>query len=125
MPTTTLWPSHRSGSTRPSSSDPKDPGGVEHVELETLDYADWFNHDRPHEALDDLTPAATEETSLRCKERAQADRLSHQTGPPETPGRLTVEFRQVGGAKLHLRQAGCLCAKPYCASANDARHGQL
>lgn len=35
--------------------------GVEHVELETLNYVDWFNHDRPHEALDDLTPVAAEE----------------------------------------------------------------
>jgi putative transposase len=35
--------------------------GVEHVELETLNYVVWFNHDRPHEALDDLTPVAAEE----------------------------------------------------------------
>ena len=31
------------------------------VELETLDYVTWFNNDRPHEALDDLTPTAAEE----------------------------------------------------------------
>ena len=35
--------------------------GVEHVELETLNYVDWFNHERPHEALDDLTPCVAEE----------------------------------------------------------------
>jgi putative transposase len=35
--------------------------GVEHVELETLNYVDWFNHERPHEALDDLTPHVAEE----------------------------------------------------------------
>jgi len=35
--------------------------GVEHVELETLHYVDWFNHERSHEALDDLTPCVAEE----------------------------------------------------------------
>ena len=35
--------------------------GVEHVELETLNCADCFNHHRPHEALDDLTPVAAEQ----------------------------------------------------------------
>ncbi len=35
--------------------------GVEHVELETLNWVTWFNHERPHEALDDLTPVAAEE----------------------------------------------------------------
>ena len=31
--------------------------GVEHVELETLNWVDFFNDERPHEALYDLTPA--------------------------------------------------------------------
>lgn len=35
--------------------------GVEHVEIETLNWVAWFNHERPHEALDDLTPVAAEE----------------------------------------------------------------
>ena len=35
--------------------------GVEHVELETLNYTDWFNHDRPHESIDDLTPRQVED----------------------------------------------------------------
>jgi putative transposase len=43
--------------------------GVEHVELETLNYADWFNHDRPHEALDDLTPVAAEELHYAARNR--------------------------------------------------------
>jgi putative transposase len=34
---------------------------VEHVELETLNYVDWFNTERPHESVDDLTPARVEE----------------------------------------------------------------
>jgi putative transposase len=35
--------------------------GVEHVELETLNWVDFFNNERPHESLDDLTPIAAEE----------------------------------------------------------------
>ena len=35
--------------------------GVEHVELETLNWVDFFNTERPHESLDDLTPMAAEE----------------------------------------------------------------
>jgi putative transposase len=35
--------------------------GVEHVELETLNWIDFFNTERPHEAIDDLTPMAAEE----------------------------------------------------------------
>ena len=34
---------------------------VDHVEIETLTWVDWFNTDRPHEYLDDLTPARAEE----------------------------------------------------------------
>lgn len=33
---------------------------VDHVELETLNWVDWFNTQRPHDYLDDLTPAAAE-----------------------------------------------------------------
>ncbi len=35
--------------------------GVEHVEIETLNWVDWFNHERPHESSDDLTPVRAEE----------------------------------------------------------------
>jgi len=34
---------------------------VDHVELESLVWVDWFNNERPHEYLDDLTPIAAEE----------------------------------------------------------------
>ena len=33
----------------------------EHVEIETLDWAHWFNTDRPHESIDDLTPIQVEQ----------------------------------------------------------------
>ena len=34
---------------------------VDHVEIEILHWVDWFNTERPHEYLDDLTPARAEE----------------------------------------------------------------
>jgi putative transposase len=34
---------------------------VDHVEIQTLNWVDWFNTERPHEFLDDLTPARIEE----------------------------------------------------------------
>lgn len=34
---------------------------VDHVEIETLTWVDWFNTERPHEYLDDLTPARAEQ----------------------------------------------------------------
>ena len=33
---------------------------VNHIEAETLHWVDWFNTERPHEYLDDLTPAQAE-----------------------------------------------------------------
>ena len=35
--------------------------GVEHVEIETLNWVDFFNKERPHESLDDLSPVTAEE----------------------------------------------------------------
>jgi putative transposase len=34
---------------------------VEHVEVETLNWVDWFNNERIHESVDDMTPHAVEE----------------------------------------------------------------
>ena len=42
---------------------------VEHVELETLNYVDWFNTERPHESVDDLTPARVEEVHYAARNR--------------------------------------------------------
>ena len=41
----------------------------EHVELETLNYVDWFNNDRPHESIDDLTPRQVEEIHYAARNR--------------------------------------------------------
>ncbi|WP_157210328.1 IS3 family transposase [Nocardioides aequoreus] len=45
--------------------------GVEHVELETLNWVDFFNNERPHEALDDLTPIAAEELHYAARNGLQ------------------------------------------------------
>ena len=34
---------------------------MDHVEIETLNWVDWFNTERPHESLNDFTPAAAEQ----------------------------------------------------------------
>jgi transposase InsO family protein len=41
----------------------------EHVELETLNYVDWFNNDRPHESIDDVTPRQAEEVHYAARNR--------------------------------------------------------
>lgn len=41
--------------------------GVAHVELETLNWVDWFNNERPHESIDDLTPARAEEVHYAAR----------------------------------------------------------
>lgn len=42
---------------------------VEHVEIETLNWVDWFNHERTHESIDDLTPAETEAAHYAARNR--------------------------------------------------------
>ena len=42
---------------------------VEHVEIETLNYVDWFNNERPHESVDDLTPTRVEEVHYAARNR--------------------------------------------------------
>ena len=36
--------------------------GLEHVEAATLDWVHWFNTQRPHESIQDLTPIQAEQT---------------------------------------------------------------
>ena len=39
----------------------------DHLEAAVLDWVDWFNTERPHEAIDDLTPIAAEELHYRYR----------------------------------------------------------
>ncbi len=45
--------------------------GVEHVEIETLNWVDWFNNERPHEALSDLAPVAAEQLHYAARNEPQ------------------------------------------------------
>jgi putative transposase len=42
---------------------------VEHVEIATLNWVHWFNHQRTHESVDDLTPAEVETTHYAARNR--------------------------------------------------------
>jgi len=42
---------------------------VDHVEIRTLDWVDWFNLERPHESIDDLTPIQTEQIHYAARNR--------------------------------------------------------
>jgi putative transposase len=42
---------------------------VEQVELGTLDWVDWFNNERPHESIDDLTPVQAEQVHYAARNR--------------------------------------------------------
>lgn len=43
--------------------------GVEHVELETLHWVHWYNHERTHESIDDLTPTQAEAVHYAARNR--------------------------------------------------------
>lgn len=45
---------------------------VDHIEAETLNWVHWFNTDRPHEHLDDLTPVAAEQFHYNYRALATA-----------------------------------------------------
>jgi len=42
---------------------------VDHVEIETLEWVDWFNTERPHESIDDLTPLEAEQAHYAARNR--------------------------------------------------------
>jgi putative transposase len=41
----------------------------DHVEIGTLEWVDWFNTQRPHEAIDDLTPLQAEQAHYAARNR--------------------------------------------------------
>ena len=42
---------------------------VDHVELATLEWVDWFNTERSHESIDDLTPIQAEQVHYAARNR--------------------------------------------------------
>jgi putative transposase len=43
--------------------------GLEQVEVDTLNWVHWFNNERPHEAIDDLTPQHAEQVHYAARNR--------------------------------------------------------
>jgi putative transposase len=39
----------------------------DHLEPAVLDWVTWFNHERPHESIGDLTPVAAEDLHYRYR----------------------------------------------------------
>ena len=42
---------------------------VDHVEFDTLNWVHWFNHERTHESVDDLTPIEVEAAHYAARNR--------------------------------------------------------
>ena len=76
------------------------------LELATVEYISWFNHDRLHEALGDVPPGEFEATLRQADRDTRSMNNDHdlQTQPPRNPVRLT------GGTPPRTREAPA--AKP-------------
>lgn len=61
----------------------------QHVQIDALEWVHGFTTERPRDSIDDLTPAFVESFTT-LQQRTHADRLSHETEPPETQGRSTL-----------------------------------
>jgi putative transposase len=61
---------------------------LDHVEIATLEWVDWYNHRRPHQAIDDFTPVAVED--LHYAHTTPSPRSgTQQPECPDNPGRFT------------------------------------
>ena len=47
--------------------------GTEHVEVDTLDWVRWFNPERTHRSISDLTPIEAEQIYSRVTTLTEAD----------------------------------------------------
>jgi hypothetical protein len=65
---------------------------AEHVEIDTLDWVHWFNTERPHESIDDLTPAFVEQIHYAARNQltstGRATKPSLQTHRGGSPRRV-------------------------------------
>ena len=62
---------------------------VNHVELGTAEWVQWFNTERPHEYLDDFTPRGRREAPLRSQTHPTKSGVIQRNQSPDSPGRLT------------------------------------
>ena len=64
--------------------------GVEHVEIETLKWVDFFNNERPTARVPERPdPDCRQTTSLRCTKRAPRRPAEPPTRSSDSPGRFT------------------------------------
>ena len=66
---------------------------VDHVELGTLEWVDWFNTERPHESIDDLTPIQAEEVHYAAPDYLPDAPSSSHSGQARSTAKST---RSVG-----------------------------
>lgn len=62
---------------------------VDNVEIETLNWVDWFNNERPHDCFDDLTPASRG-PALSPQEHTGTRRATQKTESPDMPRGVTL-----------------------------------
>ena len=63
--------------------------GFDDLEIATAEWVDWYNHRRPHEYCDDLTPAEAEHAHYAHHQTPAIAGVSTRQFP-DTPGRFTV-----------------------------------
>jgi hypothetical protein len=63
------------------------------IEVATFQWVDFFNRDRPHEYLDDLTPSQAEARHYAHR-NTSSQPGEHKTESPDNPGRLRPQCSQ-------------------------------
>ena len=66
---------------------------IDQIELETLNWVHWFNTERPHAYLDDLTPETAEHLHYDHQNSTDTRRMTQNNECPDTPGGLNAGFR--------------------------------
>lgn len=86
--------------------------GLDDLEIATAEWVDWFNHRRPFEYCDDLTPRSKQNTLTTLTTRPRHRSESQTRKSPNSPGRFT---RSSGGTcpiRSDRRLAGLLRRAP-------------
>lgn len=70
---------------------------VDQVEAGTAGWVQWFNTDRTHGSIDDLTPLELEALDYARSEPLERAGLTPAIRSPDTPGGLTAHLRAIVG----------------------------
>lgn len=68
--------------------------GLDDLEIATAEWVDWFNHRRPYEYCDDLTPIEAEHAPTTVTTRRRRQSPSQTSRSPDSPGRFTTLLRR-------------------------------